>query len=144
MGSPALSGVGEGLELAHQGESREGLLLDLSHALPREAEVLADLAERLRVTAAQPVPQREHVTLPFRESSEIRFQLTETSPVSLRIYSADGRSVRQLLHGERAAGYHSVPWDGRDDQGRLLSQGIYFVRFETGGYQMTKRTVLLR
>jgi hypothetical protein len=81
---------------------------------------------------------------PFRESSMVRFQLNEASPVKVRIYSATGRLVRELLNEELPAGYHSVPWDARDHHGRPIAQGIYYVRLQTAGYGKTKRAVVLR
>jgi hypothetical protein len=81
---------------------------------------------------------------PFRESSMVRFQLNEASPVKVRVYSAAGRLVRELVNEVQTAGYHAVAWDGRDDHGRPLAQGVFYVLFETNGYKAVKRAVLLK
>jgi hypothetical protein len=81
---------------------------------------------------------------PFRESSMVCFRLSETSPVKVRIYSATGQLVRELLNEERPAGYHSVRWDARDDHGRPIAQGVYYVQFRSDGHELTKRAVVIR
>src|SRR3954447_1659667 len=47
------------------GEAAQGVGLDLAHALPRDAELLADLLERGGLAAAEAEAQRDHVALPL-------------------------------------------------------------------------------
>jgi hypothetical protein len=63
---------------------------------------------------------------PFSHSTQIRFVLPSNSAASLDIYDASGRRVRHLLDGVVPAGTGPVIWDGRDDTGRPLPQGLYF------------------
>jgi hypothetical protein len=37
-----------------------------------------------------------------------------------------------------------VTWPGRDDQGRKVPAGVYFIRFDTGDVTQVEKTVLLR
>jgi flagellar hook assembly protein FlgD len=55
----------------------------------------------------------------------------------------NGRLVRSLVDGQRAAGDHSVSWDLRNDDGRPVAPGIYFCRMEAGAFRDTKKVVLL-
>jgi hypothetical protein len=36
-----------------------------------------------------------------------------------------------------------LPWDGRGDDGRRLKAGIYFLRFEAGGFSQVRRVALI-
>jgi hypothetical protein len=65
---------------------------------------------------------------PFSQGTTIRFSLAQAGPVSLVLYDVGGREVRRLIQGVRAAGPHSVSWDGRDDRGEAVPSGIYFMR----------------
>ena len=47
-------------------------------------------------------------------------------------------------NGERAAGKHSVQWDGRDAFGAQVTPGVYFVRLSTGGQNTHARIVAVR
>jgi hypothetical protein len=42
--------------------------------------------------------------------------------------------VRTLVSGPVEAGRHAIVWRGRDDRGRAVASGVYFVRFETDGF----------
>jgi flagellar basal-body rod modification protein FlgD len=50
------------------------------------------------------------------------------------IADAAGRAVRRLETAHLPAGSHALAWDGRDDRGRALPAGSYYVRVrgETG------------
>ncbi len=81
---------------------------------------------------------------PFAVRAKIVYQLAEVSRVSLRVYDAAGRLVRNLAEGKSNPGYYTVLWDGRDDAGRKVSAGVYFVKFATDQYQKVTKAVLLR
>lgn len=68
---------------------------------------------------------------PFRGSAALRFGLARAGEVRLELFDVGGRRVRMLAEGVRSAGSHMVPWDGRDDGGRPVGAGIYFVRLVT-------------
>ena len=57
---------------------------------------------------------------PFGYSAnyDISYSLPGTGRVSLNIYDANGRVVRELLHAsQQSAGSHSITWDGKDRNG---------------------------
>ena len=62
----------------------------------------------------------------------------------LGVYDVRGRCVQVLFRGEKAAGTHSVVWDGRDAAGRPLATGVYFVRLEMEGESATRPLILIR
>jgi len=45
--------------------------------------------------------------------------------VLLQVVDADSSVVRVLIQGLLPPGYHSIIWDGRDEQGELLPPGPY-------------------
>ncbi len=52
--------------------------------------------------------------------------------------------MRSLVVRQEAAGPHSVVWDARDDRGRPVTSGVYFIRLETGTGVQTRKAVLLK
>lgn len=53
----------------------------------------------------------------------------------IEIYDVSGRRLRVLVGAEQAQpGYRELRWDRRDDRGRVLSSGIYFVKVWPYGY----------
>ncbi|MCK4413504.1 MAG: hypothetical protein KAY32_08175 [Candidatus Eisenbacteria sp.] len=63
---------------------------------------------------------------------------------TLKVYDAGGRLVRRLLDEVRPAGAQTLTWDGRDEEGRALGSGIFFLRLETAGERLTRPVVVVR
>lgn len=70
----------------------------------------------------------------------MRFGLPTSAAVSLRVFDAAGRQVRQLENSTMPAGEYRTTWDLRDSDGETVPAGIYFVRL-TLGQQVFSRTV---
>jgi len=81
---------------------------------------------------------------PFNQRMKISYQVSELSRVGLKVYDASGRLVRSLAEGTHKPGYYTVLWDSKDDIGRAVSAGVYFVRFETDDYNKVEKAVLLK
>jgi hypothetical protein len=65
--------------------------------------------------------------------TSIEFRLPETATVKLAVYDVAGHLVRNLLEERAPAGPHAMFWDGRDNVGRKLATGVYFVKIEVAG-----------
>ncbi len=76
----------------------------------------------------------------------IAYQLPKHSKVSLKVYDAGGRIVKTLVDGINKSGNHSITWDGRDDLGKKVSSGIYYISLSIDGTEdvLVKKTILLR
>jgi hypothetical protein len=81
---------------------------------------------------------------PFNPATKILFRLERDAQASLRIFDVHGRLVRTLVDSYLAAGQREVEWDGRDDHGRSLASGTYFMKLEGGGTYATKTVNLLK
>jgi hypothetical protein len=70
---------------------------------------------------------------PFSSETAFTFHLTGLQlpdEVSLRVYTTAGRKVyeRSLLPGEVNIGFNTIPWDGRDQNGDAVANGVYFYK----------------
>jgi hypothetical protein len=74
----------------------------------------------------------------------LRFTLPQHAGVSLAIFDLSGRRIRQLAAGTFSAGEHTVSWDLRDEDGRVVAGGLYLARFTTEGGRMTQKILALR
>lgn len=81
---------------------------------------------------------------PFNPTTTVPFALPEDSHVNLSVYNVLGQRVVTLVDKEFTAGYHSVLWNGKNDQGTLLGSGVYFVKMEAGKYLNTQKIVLMK
>jgi len=83
---------------------------------------------------------------PCLHSVTIRYQIApqdrEKSP-SLSIYDVQGRRIKYFRQlSRRPVNY--IIWDGKDETGRSVSCGVYFVRFEIGNYRKSTKIIFLR
>lgn len=81
---------------------------------------------------------------PARGSARIHFALPQSGEVRLELYGVRGDLVRTLVRTSLTAGPQSAVWDGRDDQGRILSSGIYYCRLEAAGRSSSRPIVWMR
>lgn len=81
---------------------------------------------------------------PFGVSTSVEFTVPSADRVEVRVIDAAGRVVRSLAENARAAGSHRVVWDGRDDRGRAVASGVYFVSVVQGGNVRATKVVLSR
>ncbi|MCC6653479.1 MAG: hypothetical protein IT348_20175 [Candidatus Eisenbacteria bacterium] len=81
---------------------------------------------------------------PSGGDAALRFVLARGAATRLTVLDLAGRRVRTLADRSFAAGEHVLRWDGRDEQGRAVEAGMYFVRLESAGESRTARAVRLR
>jgi hypothetical protein len=81
---------------------------------------------------------------PFRSGTVISYAVADDNPVRLQLFDVSGRRVRMLVDAPTTAGFHQVAWDGRDEQGRALSSGIYYARIQIGRWSETRKVLKLR
>lgn len=109
----------------HQIMDFEGSNIRLSNiALPTAAPGLEPQAAAGIRCAASPSP--------FSERVEIRYELAHEASAVISIHDVQGRRLRVLNGGRRAAGWHAAVWDGKDQGGVPLPTGIYFYRVQAG------------
>ena len=78
---------------------------------------------------------------PGRDASHIRFTLVDPGRVRVAVYDLAGRRVRVLSDGPQTAGEHALTWDGRDEAGKTVRPGLYFVRMTGAGRAQTRSVV---
>jgi hypothetical protein len=81
---------------------------------------------------------------PFNPVTRIPFVLTTRLSVRLTVYDVLGRRVKQLAEGEMDPGQHEVDWDGTDEYGRIVANGIYFCRMQVGTFCVSRKLILTR
>ncbi len=81
---------------------------------------------------------------PWCVRTAIRFGLPASGSVTLRVFNVAGSLQREIRAANLAPGYHEIPWDGRDPDGRPLPPGVYFYALSSDRWVTTGKTLLLR
>lgn len=96
---------------------------------------VAEPAEVLRIELAG--------TNPFEAPPWISYSIGVPTEVSIRVYDVSGKLV-EILHDGELSGKGTLHWNGKDQEGRTLAAGLYFVRILTPQFDRTHKIVLVR
>lgn len=81
---------------------------------------------------------------PFSHTTVINYEIQAPTHVVLVVVNALGQEVRQLVDSTQTAGSYLSRWDGRDNQGRKTSPGVYFCVLKTGAHTLVQKLLYLR
>ncbi|MCK5146892.1 T9SS type A sorting domain-containing protein [bacterium] len=82
---------------------------------------------------------------PFNPVTKITYKLQEDTHVTLRIINITGRSVAYIIDNKfQNPGSYSYFWDGKDDNGKQQSSGIYFLLLNTGTDRKIQKLTLIK
>jgi hypothetical protein len=81
---------------------------------------------------------------PFNPETKIKYALKRTGHVTLNIYNILGEKVKTLLDRDQSAGFYQIDWDGKNDNGKFVSSGIYLYKLEVNGFSEVKKMLLLK
>jgi hypothetical protein len=86
---------------------------------------------------------RQNEPNPFGEGTRIPFSVPVRAEITIEVFDVHGRRVRTLSRALWQPGHHFVSWDGRDEQGRRMKQGVYLYRMNAGSFRASRKLTLL-
>lgn len=81
---------------------------------------------------------------PFSSNTTISFNLPSEGRVSLKVYNVMGQLIKTVCEGQKPAGVHKINWNGNDESGNKVSNGIYLYRLVTNDQSQTKKVIVIR
>ncbi len=84
---------------------------------------------------------------PFNPETWIPYQLKRPAEVTLEVYDLNGQTVRTLAAGHQPAGVYqsrerAVYWDGRNEMGETVANGVYFYTLTAGKFTATRKMLV--
>ena len=76
---------------------------------------------------------------PFNPTTDFRFQITDFSMVTLKVYDALGREVATLIDETKQRGSYDVKWNASG-----IASGIYYYRLQVGNISETRKMILAK
>ncbi len=76
---------------------------------------------------------------PFNPNTAIRFSITQTGMVSLKIFDILGKEIATLINSQMIRGNHSIQWYAHN-----LPSGIYFYQLQNGSAIQTRKMLLMK
>lgn len=96
----------------------------------------------IKLYQSGPNPFDLSVDNPF---SKIRYELSEETEVTIKIFSMTGKVIKTLLDKKvMPAGTWEVIWDGKSEDGKYVESGLYFYALITPTKTITKKMLVIR
>ncbi len=81
---------------------------------------------------------------PMRTAARIVFSTPRGAAApELGVFDVTGRIVRTFRPDAAESGAYEIQWDGRADNGRRVSPGLYFYRVSAGGFSETRKLMVI-
>ncbi len=81
---------------------------------------------------------------PFDERTVVEVELDAPSDIVMELFDVGGRRVRTDRWSSRHAGWNRLDIRARDQRGRILPSGVYFLRVSAGQSTVTCKIVITR
>lgn len=78
---------------------------------------------------------------PINDRGQINFSLRQASAVELSIYNLQGQLVQSIESSRLMNGKHSYQWNGQNQYGQQVDNGVYFVYLQIDNEVITKKWV---
>jgi len=149
------------IKVTAKSQSEAGLMLRMKvaeHARPGIYEiplVLKDktnhswkytLTAKLEINKPDKYDLLQNYPNPFNSNTQIEYALVndQEQETQLVIYDLLGKQVRMLVNKKQSAGNYRVIWDGKDEQGTEVANGIYFDKITSGSFAKIRKMTLLK
>ena len=81
---------------------------------------------------------------PFNPETTIRYTVPENCRVNIDVFNLLGQKICNLVNEKKSAGNYSTIWDGRDNNGKHVTSGVYIYRIKANDFIDAKKMLLIR
>ncbi len=83
---------------------------------------------------------------PFNPETQIRFEIKEdiNDFMLVKIYNLKGQLIKIIKIKVDSKGQYSVVWDGRNDENKAVSSGVYFYKIEYANHSASGKMILMK
>ena len=81
---------------------------------------------------------------PFNPITTIRYNLLKNTFVKITVFDISGNIVKTLVNKTQSAGFNIEQWNATNNQGQIVSAGVYFYTIYAGDFVDTKKMILLK
>ncbi|MCK4357968.1 MAG: T9SS type A sorting domain-containing protein [Candidatus Cloacimonetes bacterium] len=97
---------------------------------------------KLELYQNYPNPVRTYTTISFSIPRDIATDLHRLAQI--KIYNIKGQLVKKCEMQNVKCGMNSMVWNGKDDSGKPVANGIYFYRLSANNKNLIKKMIILR
>jgi len=117
----------------------DGGLTLLEGKVPPQANAI----ETLNSSVARKFHLAQNYPNPFNPQTTIEYSLQKSDLVKLAIYDNQGQLVKHLVNEYQNPNSYSITWDGTNENGKLVSSGLYFYTLRAGNKVILSKQMIL-
>jgi hypothetical protein len=87
---------------------------------------------------------KENYPNPFREQTNIEFEIASSGNIEVIIYDNSGNQIQTLKCENCQAGKNSLMWNCLDKNKNKVQSGVYFYEVHFGNELLTKRMIVIK
>lgn len=87
---------------------------------------------------------RQNYPNPFNPVTHISYDILEATNVTIQIYDLLGQIVNTLVNERKEPGVYVTRWNGLDQSGSKVANGVYIYRLATERFTETRKMLLLK
>ena len=81
---------------------------------------------------------------PFNPTTTISYGIAQDGKTKLQIFNLKGQLVKTLIEGIVKKGKYNAVWNGKDNNGKKVTSGIYMYKLTTKEKSITKKMLMLK
>jgi hypothetical protein len=81
---------------------------------------------------------------PFGPLTSISYSVGKKERVRISVFDLAGRHVATLVDAVQEPNRYSATWDGRNSRDEDLPAGVYFIRYQAGSHEFTRKATIIR
>ncbi len=74
----------------------------------------------------------------------LQVQVVQAGQVKVEIFNLTGERVRRILNAALTKGSYTYTWDGKNDQGLVVGNGVYFILIQSPSGHQVQKVILLK
>lgn len=105
---------------------------------------IVSIHEEIRPVLPENYQLLQNYPNPFNNNTKIDFYIPATCNYVLTIYDVSGREVRKFSEENAAAGCHTIIWNGKSEQFKEISSGLYLYQLKTNEIVLTSKMIFIK
>ncbi|MFH1760124.1 MAG: FlgD immunoglobulin-like domain containing protein, partial [bacterium] len=140
-GGPYVAGIGDSLPTLIKISNGAGVTgINITIRPDGNVDLLDRIGKRIPkvFSLAAPAPN------PFNPVVMLGYSIPIKSVPSICIYNSSGQLIRTLAEHLHEPGYYRIFWNGKNNQGKSVSSGMYICRMQAGKFLQQRRLIMLK
>ena len=87
---------------------------------------------------------QQNIPNPFNPETTIHYSLKDAGRVKIEIFNIKGEKIRTLVNEYKNIGHHSTIWNGMDNSGKTVANGMYFYSMISEKYHKIRKMLIIK